>query len=157
MSRGLRSYTRCKYRILICTGSWRSATGSCAGAIAFRFAGFITPKPGSTVAVSARHVSVHFKLATASGAAIPASVAAAISTAKQVRVTLAGPGIKATTAYCSWDSSGREFACTIADPRGIEKGTSHSYTITAVEKPGASFQTAPRLSKAANPETIHFG
>lgn len=131
--------------------------GSCAGALAFRFAGFITPKPGSTVAVSAGHVSVHFKLATASGAAIPASVAAAIGTAKQVRVTLAGPGIKATTAYCSWDSSGGEFACTIADPHGIEKGTSHSYTITAAEEPGTSFQTAPRLSKAANPETIHFG
>ena len=55
------------------------------------------------------------------------------------------------------DLSGANLACTIADPRGIEKGTSHSYTITAAEKPGTSFQTAPRLSKAANPETIHFG
>jgi uncharacterized protein YjbI with pentapeptide repeats len=149
------------------TDTWTGATcpdgtsasshgGSCAGAIAFRFAGFITPKPGSTIAVSARHVSVHFKLATASGATIPASVAAAIATAKQVRITLAGPGIKPTTAYCSWDSSRGEFACTIADPRGIKKGTSHSYTITAAEKPGTSFQSAPRLSTAANPETIHF-
>jgi uncharacterized protein YjbI with pentapeptide repeats len=155
------------FGVYLNTDTWTGATcpdgtsasshgGSCAGAIAFRFAGFITPKPGSTIAVSARHVSVHFKLATASGATIPASVAAAVGMAKQVRVTLAGPGIKATTAYCSWDSSGGEFACTIADPRGLEKGTSHSYTITAAEEPGTSFQTAPRLSKAANPETIHF-
>ena len=130
--------------------------GSCAGAVAFRFAGFITPKPGSTVAVSAGHVSVAFKLATASGAAIPGSVAAAIGAAKRVRVTLAGPGIKPATAYCSRHGSGGEFACTITDPHGIRKGASHSYTITAAEKPGATFQTAPRLGKAANPEVIHF-
>ena len=136
--------------------SARSQGDTCVWSLIFRFAGFITPKPGSTVAVSARHVSVHFKLATASGTAIPASIAAAIGAAKQVRVTLAGPGIKATIAYCSWHYSGREFACTIADPHGIRKGTSHSYTITAAEDPGPNFQNAPRLGKAANPETIHF-
>lgn len=134
----------------------------CADAIAFRTAGFITPKPGSTVATSARRVNVHFKLVTASGASISASVAAAIGAAKLVRVTLAGPGIKATSAYCSWDRAAREFACVIADPHGIEKGASHRYTITVAEEPGSTFentphfQTAPRLGKAANPETIHF-
>lgn len=133
-----------------------SQGGSCAGAAAFRFAGFTTPKPGSSVQVSAGHVSVHFKLTTASGVAIPASVAAVIGTARQVRVTLAGPGIKATTAYCFWYSSVREFACKITDPHGIKKGTSHSYTITAAENPGTNFQTARPLRKAANPETIHF-
>lgn len=136
--------------------SARSHSGSCASALTFRFAGFITPRPGSTVAAAARHVTIHFRLDTASGAAIRASVAAAIAAAKEVRVTLAGPGIKAATVYCSWNSSLAEFACTITDPRGIEKGKSHSYTITVAEKPGTSFQTAPRLGKAANPETIHF-
>jgi uncharacterized protein YjbI with pentapeptide repeats len=131
--------------------------GSCVNALAFRFAGFITPKPGSTVAASAKRVIVHFKLATASGAAIPASVASAVAAAREVRVTLAGRGISATSAYCSWDSAVGEFACTIADPRGILRGKSHSYTITVAEKPGATFQTAPRLGRAANPETIHFG
>jgi hypothetical protein len=131
--------------------------GDCASALAFRVAGFITPRPGSTVAVSARRVIVHFKLATVSGAAIPKSVAAAIAMAKQVRVTLAGPGIKAASVYCSWVPSLAEFACTITDPRGIEKGKSHSYTITVAEEPGTSFQTAPRLGRAANPEIIHFG
>jgi hypothetical protein len=107
-------------------------------------------------------VSVHFKLATASGVSIPASVAAAIGAAKLVRVTLAGPGIKATSAYCSRDHAAREFACMIADPHGIEKGAAHSYTIRVAEEPGSDveatpqFQLAPRLGKAANPETIHF-
>jgi pentapeptide repeat protein len=131
--------------------------GSCVNALAFRFAGFITPKPGSTVAASAKRVIVHFKLATASGAAIPASAASAIAAAREVRVTLAGRGISATSAYCPGDSAVGEFACTIADPRGILRGKSHSYTITVAEKPGASFQTAPRLGTAANPGTIHFG
>lgn len=134
----------------------------CADAIAFRTAGFITPKPGGTVATSARRVNVHFKLATASGASIPASVATAIGAAKLVRVTLAGPGIKAASAYCSFDRAAHEFTCVIADPHGIEKGASHRYTITVAEEPGSTFQstpqfqTAPRLGKAANPETIHF-
>jgi uncharacterized protein YjbI with pentapeptide repeats len=131
--------------------------GSCASALTFRSAGVITPKPGSTVKASEKRVIVHFKLTTSSGAVIPASVAAAIGAAKQVRITLAGPGIKATSAYCSWDAAAGAFACTITDPRGIEKGKSHTYTITVAEQPGTVFQTAPRLGKAANPETIHFG
>jgi hypothetical protein len=133
-----------------------SHDGSCVNALAFRLTGFSTPEPGSTVKASAGHITVHFKLATVSGAAIPASVATAIGAAKQVRVTLAGPGITATTAYCSWISSASEFTCTITDPRGIEKGKSHSYTVTASEEPGTSFETAPALGKAASPETIHF-
>lgn len=131
--------------------------GSCTGALAFSFAGFTSPKPGSTVLVSAGHVSVVFNLATATGAPIAASVGAAIGMAEKVQVTLAGPGITATTVDCPWQSYGGGFACTIADPHGIEKGTSHSYTITAVEEPGTSFQTVPALSNTANPETIHFG
>ena len=136
--------------------SANSHGGSCVGALAFRFAGFITPKPGSTVAASAKRVVVHFKLTTVSGAVIPGSVSAAIGAAKRVRVTLAGRGITATSAYCSWDATIGEFACTITDPRGIAKGKSHSYTITVAEEPGTAFQTAPRLGAAANPATIHF-
>ena len=49
----------------------------------------------------------------------------------RVSVTLAGPGIKATAAICSWHASGREFACTINDPHGIR-------------------------GEAANPEVIHL-
>jgi hypothetical protein len=118
---------------------------SCAGATTFRFGGFIAPKPGSTVAVSAKHITAGFKLTTASGTAIPASTATAIGAAKQVRATLAGPGIKATSTYCSWNTSAKEFVCTIPGPSGIEKGKSHSYTITVTEKPSTSFATAPRL------------
>ena len=149
------------------TDTWTGATcpdgtsaaghhGSCAGALAFRLAGFMAPKPGSRVALSARRIGVRFRLDTASGAAIPASVAAAIAAAKQVRVTLAGPGILPETVYCSWNSPGRVFACTINDPGGIRKGNTHSYTITAYEEPAARFQTAPHVRKIANPETIHF-
>jgi len=132
-----------------------SHSGSCVSALAFRLSGFITPRPGSTVAVSAGHVTVHFKLVTSSGAAIAASVASAIGTARDIRVTLTGPRIKATTAYCSWYARGK-LTCKIADPRGIDKGTSRKYKITMAEKPGPGFQTAPRFGKAANPETIHF-
>jgi uncharacterized protein YjbI with pentapeptide repeats len=130
--------------------------GSCASALAFRFAGFIAPKPGSTIKAAARDVLVHFKLATTSGAAVFASIGAALGAARDVRATLAGPRIKATTAYCSWVSFAKEFACRITDPRGIEKGKEHSYSITVAELPQSSFVTAPRLGKAANPETVHF-
>jgi hypothetical protein len=136
---------------------------SCANAQAFRLTGFASPKPGSTVAVSAKHVVVHFDLAVASGAGIPASVASAIGGAREVRATLAGPGIKATSAYCAWASASREFACTIADPRGIEKGKSHSYTVTVAEETDSAalsprvFVAALRVGKAVNPEVIHFG
>lgn len=150
------------------TATWTGATcpdgsgasshgGSCASALAFRFAGFRMPRPGSTIKVSARRVTVRFKLATTSGTAIPASTSAAIGAAEEVRATLTGPGIKATTAYCTWRSSIRDFGCTITDPRGIKKGKTHVYLITVAEMPQSSFQTAPRLGTAANPERIHFG
>jgi hypothetical protein len=62
----------------------------------------------------------------------------------------------ATSASCSWTSSARQFTCTITTPRGIRTGKKYPYTITAAEKPGTTFQTAPRIGKAANPETIYF-
>lgn len=131
--------------------------GGCADAIAFRFTGFGSPRPGSTLPGSTRHITVHFRLATVTGAAIPAATGGALlGGAREVRVTLSGPGIKATSAYCSWTAAAGEFTCTITVPRWVRAGKAHAYLITAAERPGSAFSTAPRLGKAANPETVHF-
>jgi uncharacterized protein YjbI with pentapeptide repeats len=144
----------------ICPDGTRAASHdqSCANAttLAFRITGFITPRPGSTVRVSAKRIIVRVRLATASGGAIPASIAAVIAAAKELRATLAGPGIRAATVYCSWYARGKDFVCAITDPRGIRKGKKHSYSITIAEGPANDFYTAPHLGKAVNPETIHF-
>ena len=139
-------------------GSNASAhAGGCASAIAFRFTGFGSPRPGSTLPGLTRHIRVHFRLAMVTGAAIPAATGALLGGAREVRVTLSGPGIKATSAYCSWTAAAKEFTCTITVPRGIKVGKTYAYLITAAEKPGTAFQIAPRLGKTANPETVHFG
>ena len=130
--------------------------GSCANALAFRFTGFGTPRPGSTVVRSAKSITVRFRLTLTSGAALSSSVGAALAGAGVVRVTLSGPEIKATSANCAWASAAGEFTCALGVPHGVKTGQRYSYRIIAAEKPGTGFAAAPSPGKIANPETIHF-
>ena len=131
-----------------------SHDGSCANALAFRFFGFQTPRRGTTVEASLKHLTVAFILGTIARTKISASIATAIGAAKRVRATLTGPGIKAATGYCGWRPKVRSFWCTITDPRGIEKGK--WYSVTVAEEPQSSFQTARPVGKHPNPEHIRF-
>jgi hypothetical protein len=107
------------------TGTSSHGTGSfaatCAGAVnkagiaaapvtvhysvGYRFVGFAMPKPGSTLPKSTRTITVSFRLADAQGHAIPASWAAALAKAGQVRITFTGPGISRATAACAWKAT----------------------------------------------------
>ena len=152
------------------TGSF---TATCAGAtskaglaakpvsvhysVGYQFGGLTAPKPGSTLPKSVRTISVHFALAGANGKAIPASWAAALAKAGQVRVTFTGPGIPRVTAGCTWNAAAKHFQCTVKVPSGIKTGTSHAYVITAQERLGTAFVPVPVTGKTANPATIHFG
>lgn len=129
---------------------------SCAGALSFHFTGFRSPKPKSTLAGSTRHITATFRLTSASGAVISNAIGASLTSGKQVRARLTGPGIKAAIAYCSWSNSARQFGCKITVPRGIKAGKKHAYKITVAEKPASGFVTAPIRGKVSNPEIIYF-
>jgi len=129
-----------------------SHDGSCANSLAFRVV-ISRPSRGATVHPVAKRVTITFDL-FAARARISAPVAGAIGAAERVRATLAGPGIKAATAYCAWRPKLKYFSCTITDPRGIEKRK--WYSLTVAEEPQSSFRTAPHLGKHPNPEHIRF-
>jgi hypothetical protein len=150
-----------------------SFTATCAGAVSvagyaqaspvrvsytvvYGFGGFSTPKAGSTLKKSAATITVRFRLATAAGVPIPASVAAALAKANDVRVTLRGPGIAPVTADCAWATGAKVFQCAIATPKGIKTGKASPSTITAYENTGPGFSAAPALGSAVNPETVYF-
>ncbi|MGD0703036.1 MAG: pentapeptide repeat-containing protein [Trebonia sp.] len=151
------------------TGSF---TATCAGAVnkagiaatpvtvhysvGYRFGGFATPRPGSTLPKSARTIAVEFRLANATGHAIPASWAAALAKAGQVRVTLTGPGISRVTAVCAWKAATGYFQCSVKVPSGIKAGKSFAYAITARERLGTAFAAVPATGKTASTEAVHF-
>jgi hypothetical protein len=131
-----------------------NATQSFTLAVIYRFGGFMSPLPRSTLLNSNAAIPVKFVLTNGSGTPIAAATAAALAAAHRVQVTLAGPGISAQSTLCSW--TGSNFQCTIRTPRGLLTGTSHPYTITASENLGGGFVTARPTGSAVNPEVIYF-
>jgi uncharacterized protein YjbI with pentapeptide repeats len=121
--------------------------------VVYGFGGFAAPAPKATLKKSAAAITVKFRLATATGTPISASVAAALAAGRDVLVTLRGPGIAATTGSCGWSATAKIFQCAIKTPKGIKTGKAAPYTITAYENVGPGFVPAPAT---ANPETIYF-
>jgi uncharacterized protein YjbI with pentapeptide repeats len=122
----------------------------------YQFGGFTAPKPGSTLPRSTRTISVTFRLAEAGGRAIPASWAAALAKAGEVRVVFTGPGVSRVTATCAWKATTGYFQCPVTVPSGIRTGNSAAYAITAQERLGTAFVPVPTTGGTLNPETIHF-
>ena len=87
---------------------------------------------------------------------IPASTARAFAAGREVHITLAGPGIRATTNTCAWDAAHGYLACAIHVPAGVKAGSAQRYTVTATEKVSTTFQTIPGVGRALDPEVIHF-
>jgi hypothetical protein len=101
-------------------------------------------------------IPVQLVLANGSGQPISASTAAALGAAGRVEVTLTGPAITPHSTLCSWEKGPQVFQCNVKAPSGVLTGTSHPYSITAMENVGFGFVTAPAVSPAINPETIFF-
>ncbi len=137
-------------------GNEQAAPVSATYVVAYGFGGFTSPVPGSTVAKSARTIAARFRLTGSNGAAITSSTAAALATARKVKSTLTGPGIKPVAAVCTWSTTARVFNCTIKIPAGVQTGKSHRYSITTTENLGTGFIRVPVVAKKANPEVIHF-
>ena len=149
------------------------ATATCAGAVsvaglaqakavlvnytaAYGLDRFLAPGPGASVRKAARHITVRFRLTGASGQSLADGVAIKLATDRDVRVSLAGPGIKRVTATCRWQPANRQFNCLLRIPRGVRIGRSYRYTITAAENVGTGFVTAPAIGRAHDPQVIHF-
>lgn len=128
----------------------------CFSARLYEFAGFISPRPGSTLRKSIPRFGVSFRLDNAAGQRITGSVALALSAGHDVRAVLAGPRISRVIVTCTWSARAQYFACTFATPQRARTGQSYAYSITIKENQGAGFVTAPAIRSAANPEIIHF-
>jgi uncharacterized protein YjbI with pentapeptide repeats len=131
------------------------ATG-CARQLAFRFGGLSAPAPGSSIRKSAHSFSVRFRLTNFHGGSVTSSIGHSLTSAKEVRVSLSGPGITKVNASCSWSASLRKFKCTIHFPSSVKTGKAHNYKVTVSENYGRGFAKAPKRTGAANPATIHF-
>lgn len=118
--------------------------------------GFIAPAAGSTVARSSKKITVRLRLTNSKGAAVPAAVARTLAAHHDVRVTLTGPGIKAVTVNCGWNTSQQDLACLIGIPTAVRTGSAQKYTLTATEDVGTGFLAAPAVGGTADPEVIHF-
>jgi uncharacterized protein YjbI with pentapeptide repeats len=137
-------------------GNKQQAPVSVTYTVVYGLHGFIAPANGATIARSSKTITVRFRLTSANGAAISASLAKALAAAHDVRVTLQGPGIKAVTVYCGWNASQQDLTCAIRIPSGVRTGTAQRYTLTAAENVGTGFLTVPVVKGGANPEVIHF-
>jgi hypothetical protein len=138
----------------------KAAPVSATYTVVYGFGGYISPSAGGTIARSSRTVTVRFRLTNVLSAPIAPPVAAALASAGGVRVTLAGPHIRAVTVGCGWHqakiAANRYFQCVIHLPGGIRPGKAFRYTITAQENPRTGFTLAPPAGAAINPVVIHF-
>ena len=124
--------------------------------VGYGFGGFLSPASGATVRRSAHVVIVRFRLDGANDRALAAALAASLARKHEVRVTLAGRGIRAVSEVCGWDGAARSFACRVRIPANVRTGRSHAYTITVAEDLGGGFQSAVPVGRSANPIRIHF-
>jgi hypothetical protein len=118
--------------------------------------GFLSLANGATFTRSTRVITVHFRLTSSTGKAIAASTAKAFAAAREVRITLAGPGIRASTNTCAWQAAQQYLACAIHVPAGVKTGSAQRYTVTATEDVSTAFQTIPGVGRALDPQIIHF-
>jgi uncharacterized protein YjbI with pentapeptide repeats len=118
--------------------------------------GFLSPANGATFARATRVITVRFRLTDSTGKVIPASTAEAFAAAHDVHITMAGPGITATTNTCAWIAAQQDIACAIHVPATVKAGSSQRYTITATENVSTVFQAVPGVHGAIDPEVIHF-
>jgi len=137
-------------------GNTQAAPVSVTYTVVDGFGGFLSPKPGATLAKSARAITVTFRFVKASGQPIGAGVASALAAAGKVRASLAGPGITKRTATCTWNPTSLYFRCSIGTPSGAKTGSGYKYSITALENVGTGLIKAPAVGTATDPETVHF-
>jgi len=124
--------------------------------VLYGFAGFQSPKAGSTIAKSAHHFTVLFRLVSATGATLGGTTAARLGSKREVRVTLSGPGVKAVDATCRWLRASDRFRCSVPIPAAAKTGKSRKYSLTAEENLGWGFVAAPAVGGTASQETVHF-
>jgi uncharacterized protein YjbI with pentapeptide repeats len=137
-------------------GNTQAAPVSVSYTVVYGSGGFLTPKPGATLAKSARAIVVTFRFVKSSGQPIGPAVASALAAAGKVRASLAGPGITTRTATCTWNATSLYFRCSIRTPSGVKTGSTYNYSITALENVGTGLIKAPAVGTATNPETVHF-
>jgi hypothetical protein len=138
-------------------GNTQKAPVSASYTVAYGVHGFIAPGNGATVARSSKTITVRFRLTSANGSPISASLEKSLASAHDVRVNLAGPGITAVTVNCSWNAPQGVLTCVIRIPSGVKTGGSRKYTLTAAEGlVSYGFLTVPAVHGTANPEVIHF-
>jgi hypothetical protein len=133
-----------------------AATMSAKYQIVYAFGGFMAPAVGSTIKQSVHNISVRFVLTNVSDTPIAASTAAALASTFDVRATLRGPGISATSASCAWQPHSASFNCVIVRPRTVRTGHSNPYTITVTENLGGGFVTVPIDFISQNPAPVYF-
>jgi uncharacterized protein YjbI with pentapeptide repeats len=121
----------------------------------YGLAGFMAPKPGSTVSGSARQIVVRFRFTNAAGHLLGSGTAAALAAQHRVKAVLTGSGAN-VGALCGWDKTTAYFSCVIKIPSKVKTGRKHRYTITAMENLGRVFSAAPADPGAVNPEVIYF-
>lgn len=155
-SRGVGRFTATCAATVAAGGSQQKVSARAAYTVLYGMRVFIAPAPGSTIARSARVITVRLRLATAAGAPISAAAASALAAAGHIRATLQGPGISAVTAACRWNAADRYFTCTIKIPAKVKTGSRWRYTLTAAENVGPGFVHVPGVGGAADPEVVHF-
>ena len=80
-----------------------------------------------------------------------------LASAHDVRVKLAGPGIKTLTVNCGWSTSPADLTCAVRIPSEVRTGGSQKYALTTAEGlVGYGFLTVPEVRGTADPEVIHF-
>jgi hypothetical protein len=137
-------------------GNTQAAPVSVTYTVVYGFGGFLAPKPGATLAKSARAIVMTFRFVKSSGQPIGRAVASALAAAGKVRASLAGPGITTRTATCTWNATSLYFRCSIGTPSGVKTGSTYKYSVTALENVGTGLIKAPAVGTAQNPETVHF-
>jgi len=155
-SHGVGSFTATCSGAVSVAGTGQAAPVRARYTVVYGFGGFISPRPGSTLAKASRTIVATFRLTDAAGRSISRSRAMYLAATRRIRVNLKGPGIATVTAICEWSESAQAFRCVIQMPAGIRTGSTNRYAITAFENLGMGLQPVPPVGKAINPETIHF-
>jgi uncharacterized protein YjbI with pentapeptide repeats len=137
-------------------GNEQTAPVSVTYTVVYGLHGFIAPASGATIARSSKTITMRVRLTSSSGAAISATVAKSLAAHHDVRLTLAGPGIKPITVNASWSVSQADFSYVLPIPSGVRTGSAQKYTIMVTENVGTGYLTVPAVRGTVNPEVIHF-
>jgi uncharacterized protein YjbI with pentapeptide repeats len=112
--------------------------------------GFTAPKAGAVVSRSAKTLVVRTFFAQ-----MPALEQAARAKARELRATLAGPGIKTpVTVTCGWNVTAKKIQCALPVPSDVKAG--RKYALTVYENFGAGWLRVPPAAAVQNPESFSF-